>query len=246
MNESRFWAAIDELEGCADEATVHELRELLLGEEESEVASFQALLEKHVSGVRRRANLAGTPLTEAQACAVVAAGRDAYLRVLDDPAGFQDRVWEVEEAHLLLDAARDVLGFARELPGPERDVRPGWLTVRFGSDITIPSVYTRAVERVADGIDTSEAWRRWWTAADSPCLFIILEVMNAPELREPPRLRRVHDLVELGIDVDPRRIRRLRLPGRAEQATEIARDDLRTCFEVVAEHLGLGPLPAAV
>ncbi|MEU6393933.1 hypothetical protein [Streptomyces sp. NPDC046939] len=252
MKELRFWAAIDELEGCADEATVHELRELLLGEEKTEVAAFQELLKGYVCDVRRRADEAGAPLTEAEASAVVAADRSIYLRILDNPAAYRTRAWDVEEAHLLLEAARDVLDFAERLPDSEPDsepdsateVRPGWLTVRFDSDITIPPVYERAVEHLAESIDASATWRGWWAAADSPCLFVTLKVMHASEHREPPRLRRVHDLVELGIDVAPQRIRRLRLPGRAARATDVARDDVRTCFESVAEQLGLGPIPA--
>ncbi|EDY42079.1 hypothetical protein [Streptomyces sp. SPB074] len=242
MKESQFWAAIDELEGCADEASVHELHELLLGEEDEDVVAFQRYLEKHLSELRRRAEEAGNPLGEAEACAVVAAGKSVYTLILNEPAKFHEREWDCEESILLERAAPEVLGFLQRLP--ESPERGGWLDVRFGSDFTIPPIYEKSIERLRDLIEDSPEWSRWWEAAESPRLFIILELMKSPELREPPSLRRRHDIVEFSMSIDPQRVRRLRLPGKAKQAAEVACDDLAACLMHVSDALSLGAIPS--
>lgn len=242
MNESQFWAAIDELEGCADEASVHELHELLLGEDDEDVAAFQRHLERHLSELRRRAEEAGIPLGGAEACAVVAAGKSVYTLVLSEPEKFREREWDCEEAILLEQAAPEVLGFLQELP--EFPERGGWLGVSFGSDFTIPPVYEKSVEQLIDFIEDSPEWSRWWEAAESPRLFIILELMKSAELRWPPRLRRRHGFVEFSMCVDQQRVRRLRLPGKARQAAEVASDDLATCLTHVSDGLSLGAIPS--
>ncbi|MFG2029655.1 hypothetical protein [Streptomyces sp. NPDC048825] len=242
MKESEFWAAIDEMKGCADEASVHELQEFLLGEDDEDVAAFQRHLERHLSELRRRAEEAGNPLGEAEACAVVAAGKSVYTRILNEPAKFQEREWDCEEATLLEQAAPEVLEFLQGLP--ERPERAGWLDVSFGSDFTIPPIYEKSVEGLADLVEDSPEWSRWWEAAESPRLFIILGLMKSAELREPTRLRRRHGFVEFSMSIDPQRVRRLRLPGKARQAAEVASDDLATCLKHVSDALSLGAIPS--
>ncbi|MFE9645175.1 hypothetical protein ACFYO0_13880 [Streptomyces sp. NPDC006365] len=242
MKESQFWATIDELEGCADEASVHELHELLMGEDDEDVAAFQRHLVRHLSELRRRAEEAGYPLGEAEACAVVAAGRGVYTRILSEPEKFHEGEWDCEEAILLEQTAPEVLEFLQGLP--ELPEGTGWLGVSFGSDFTVPPVYEKSVERLIDLIEDSPEWSRWWEAAESPRLLVILELMKSAELREPPRLRRRLGFVEFSMSVDPQRIRRLRLPGKAEQAAEIASDDLATCLKHVSDALSLGAIPS--
>jgi hypothetical protein len=244
MKEKDFWAAIDELEGCVDEASVHELQELLLGEDDEDVASFQRHLERILSELRRRAEEAGISLGQAEACAVVAAGKKVYKRILKEPAKFRECEWDCEEALLLERAAPEVQGFLERLPAPP--VTSGWLDVRFGSDFTIPPIYEKSVEQLVNLIDESSEWSRWWAETQSPGLFVVLEVMKSPELQEPPRLRRRHDIVEFSINVDPHPVRQLRLPGKAKKADEVARHDLAVCLRKVAEELSLSappPLP---
>lgn len=235
---------IDELEGCADEATVHELREFLLGEDEEEVTAFQQELERRISELRRTSDENGVPLTESEACAVIAAGKKIYRKVLQVPAEVRARAWDTDEAILLMQTAPEVLDFLRNLPkSPESPVRAGWIVISFGSDFTIPAAYEDAAERLTDRIDESPEWCRWWAASEASRLFILLELMKAPELRESPRLRRRHEMVEFSMSVDPQRVRRLRLPGRSGKAAEVARDDLRLCLERVAAGLSLGGVP---
>lgn len=244
MKEKDFWAAIDELGGCADEASVHELQELLLGEYGEDVASFQRHLERSLSELRRRAEETRISLGQAEACAVVASGKNVYKRLLKEPVKFLEHEWDCEEALLLERAAPEVQGFLERLPAPP--VTSGWLDVRFGSDFTVPLAYERSVEQLVDLIDESPEWSRWWAETRSPRLFVVLELMKSPELREPPRLHRRHDIVEFSMNVAPHPVRRLRLPGKAKKADEVARHDLSVCLRKVAEELSLGappPLP---
>ncbi|MFC4465980.1 hypothetical protein ACFPH6_15845 [Streptomyces xiangluensis] len=153
-----------------------------------------------------------------------------------------EREWDYEEAILLEQAAPEVLGFLQALP--ELPEGAGWLDVSLGSDFTIPPIYEKSVERLVDLLEDSPEWSRWWEAAESPRLFIILGLMKSAELREPPRLRRRHGFVEVSMSIDPQRIRRLRLPGKAGQAAEVAGDDLATCLKHVSDALSLGEIPS--
>ncbi|MET8949144.1 DUF4240 domain-containing protein [Streptomyces sp. NPDC004542] len=241
MNKDQFWKAICELDGYADDESVYDLRELLLGEDAEDVAAFQVLLDEQLAVLSARAAEAGVELDEAEACAVVAAGREAYEAVLADPAEFGRRDWDTEDALALRETAADVLEFLGGLP----DFAEGdeWLHVSFGSDFTIPSAYENAVESLAESIDRSPEWRRWWQGAESPRLFVFLELMKSPELREPPHLRRRRESVEFSMSIDPQNVRGLRLPGRGGKASEVARGDLMACLNRVAEELSLESVP---
>ncbi|MFJ9638639.1 DUF4240 domain-containing protein [Streptomyces sp. NPDC101178] len=242
MREDRFWEIIEELEGCADEASVHELTEILLGEEDEHVAEFQRILEEHLTELRQFASATGLSLTESQACAVVAAGRPVYAQVFENPAAFKDRRWECDESALLVRAAPEVLGFLERIP--EHSALRGWLDVRFGSDIKIPEVYEESVEQVKELIEDSLEWIAWWEKAGATRLFVTLDVMKSSELQNEPSLRRVHDILEFSMNVDAGRIRRLRMPGKSKNAYEYAREDLGNCMEELAHKLSLGAIPA--
>lgn len=241
MKESEFWGAIAELDGYADEESVHELHELLLGEDEEDVAAFQEHLESRLSELRRRASEAGISLGEAEACAVVAAGREVYSAILNDPAGLNSREWDCEESILLRQAAPEVQAFLQGIPGVAEG--GAWLNIGTGSDFSIPSAYDSSLERLESLIEASPEWRKWWKGADFPRLLIILELMNSPELRDPPQLRRRRDFVEFSMSMDPQGIRRLRLPGSGKRADEMVREHVQLCLEKVAAELSLTAIP---
>jgi hypothetical protein len=245
MKDGQFWELIGELDGEADEASVHHLTEVLADEDEEDVAAFGELLRARIDELHAARSAVGglPPLTGGQACAVVAAGRSAHTGALADRAAITiPGDFEEEEALLLLTVADAALELMGALPaGGTEQAAAGvpeepWLALMLAHDGGLPKGYAKAVHALNDSIPAEPAWQRWWAGADRPRLDIVMNRVRHAEGRVKEHVRRKRREVVAQVNLDAK--------GKAGPAGPVqAREDVLHCLGVVAQALGLNPLP---
>ncbi|MCM2393241.1 DUF4240 domain-containing protein [Streptomyces albipurpureus] len=244
MHQDQFWQLMGELDGEADEETVHHLTELLAEEDEEDVAAFGELVRAHIAQIQSSyaEELGGTPLTDTRACGVVAAGKASFDAALVNPAGIPTH--EDTEALLLLTAADDALEMLAPHPGARAEAgQDGWLTLSLAFDCGLPFSYQSTIGALNESMAVSLDWKKWWAKADSPQLHVVMNVVASPLGLVPEHVRRKRRQIVAQINLDGERLRSLCPPGRASAADQRAREDVRTCLSAVREALDLGDLP---
>lgn len=176
-------------------------------------------------------------------CAVIAAGREEWERVVADPAALSGR-WRVADGELFLavvhdialDAGEDALDeLAASLVQPD----DSWLGGGGGHDVgvPVPAAYRWAELELGEALAASAAWRAWWSAAGRDRLDLFPFV--SPQVSDAVRLRRRRRSYELEMTIDS-----AGMHGEdPQQLADLAVAHLRVQIEIVRERLQLPPTP---
>ncbi|XVU21273.1 DUF4240 domain-containing protein [Actinoplanes sp. CA-054009] len=172
-------------------------------------------------------------------CAVVAAGRGTYEKVLRTPDRLAD--FADDEAELLLTVAprgyEQATGMLWEHDDdPDGPAEP-WLTLIFGDAVPggVPGAYSHFLDAIVAMVVADPAWRRWWAPAGVPSCELWLTLAEPPEVAVKKGRRRLQ-------------VRLTRMPASfpaddPPALLALAVDELRGLLGVARDHLGLGPLP---
>ncbi|MFF5083717.1 DUF4240 domain-containing protein [Actinoplanes sp. NPDC000266] len=171
-------------------------------------------------------------------CAVVAAGQEAYEKVLQTPdrlTGFAD-----DEAELLLTVAPRAYEQATGMLWEHDDDPAGpepWLTLAFGDAVPggVPRAYPDFLDEIVARVGADPAWRRWWAPAGLPSLELWLTLAEPPEVDVKKGRKRLRILLT-----------RVPAPFPSDDAQALltlAVDEMRGLLDMARDHLGLGPLP---
>jgi uncharacterized protein DUF4240 len=197
-------------------------------------------------------------------CAVVAAGRRTYDRVLRKPAALQK--FADDEAELLLTVAEQAYEQAtgalweHETPvsyetgsntaawGHTPPVPPagkaaetaGWLELALGTGIQgPPRAYSIFLHDVVDAVAVDPAWRRWWKPTGVAECQLSLLLDDADSSPPETTVKKGRKRVQIHVTRDPGRFPFDDPHALLARAT----GDLRDLLELTRERLGLGPLP---
>ncbi|WP_430593836.1 DUF4240 domain-containing protein [Isoptericola sp. QY 916] len=138
-------------------------------------------------------------------CAVVGAGRQAWKRVVADPAALAARPWQMADGELLLalveDAYDDRTGEVFELD-PSGDVSADWLEIGCGLDIKVPDPAAGrwADLTFTDALNADAGWRSWWdrSGRDKLRLYPFVTPQPSGAARVRRRRRSIDVEIELG------------------------------------------------
>ena len=174
-------------------------------------------------------------------CAVVGAGRDAWQRVVDDPAAMSG-AWAVADGELLLSLVEELhdekVGVAWT-PDGQPAWAPGWLDWRGGNDVGVPwsAVHGWALSGLLEGLTEDPAWQEWWAASRRPRLEV--NHFRTPEPAEGVTVRRRKDRVVVSLERDCAALH------SDEVATLVAEAEaeVREPIEAVARALAMPPTP---
>ncbi|WP_435736008.1 DUF4240 domain-containing protein [Cellulosimicrobium sp. PMB13] len=176
-------------------------------------------------------------------CAVIAAGREEWERVVADPAALSGR-WRVADGELFfavvhdiaLDAGENALDeLAASLAQPD----DSWLGGGGGHDVgvPVPAAYRWAELELGEALAASDAWRAWWSASGRGRLDLLPFV--SPDVSDVVRLRRRRCSYELAMTIDS-----AGMHGEDPQRlADLAVAHLRVQIEAVRERLHLPPTP---
>ncbi|GAA0501688.1 hypothetical protein Ade02nite_93610 [Paractinoplanes deccanensis] len=266
IDEGEFWRLVKALGPERDD--FDRLVERLARRSEADIVGFEDRMAHLLWQLDTPAHCeaAGTPSDDGflyVRCAVVAAGRKAYDRVLRAPAALAE--FEDDEAESLLSVAEDAYerktGLlwehdspfdyetggnaaawgAEEEDEPDADAAPpSWLTLTFGSAMRgeLPQGYLILQDEVVEAVAADPAWRLWWAGAGVPeCeLSLLLDDMGTDEPGATVKKGRVRARVHVTREPGV-------FPPSAAGLLDRATGDVRDLLGVARERLGLGELP---
>ncbi len=267
IDEEEFWLLVKTLGRYPDDEDFDRLTARLAARPEADITGFADRLALALWALDTPAHLAAARTTSDDVflyvrCAVVAAGRKTYDRVLRKPAAlgkFAD-----EEAELLLTVAEDAFeqatgmlwehdtpvsyetgsntaawGDAEPVPVGSGEPQP-WLELLFGSGPGgPPPAYGLFLHQVVEAVTADPAWQRWWAPAGVPSceLSLLLDGTGhaAPEATVKTGRKRI-------------RVHVTRDPGpfpAGDPAALLARatGEIRDLLDLARDRVGLGPLP---
>ena len=269
IDEEEFWSLVKPLGRYPDDEDFERLTARLAIRPEADITGFADRLALVLWTLDTPAHFAAARTASSDVflyvrCAVVAAGRKAYDRVLRKPAALEK--YADEEAELLLTAAEQAYeqatgllwehetpvsyetgsntvawGEADPEPVPaQADPPPAWLELSFGSGPGgPPNAYGLFLHEVVEAVAAAPAWQRWWAPAAVPrCeLSLLLDVTGnvPPEATVKTGRKRI----QVHVSRDPGPFPADDPAGLLARAT----DEIRDLLDLARERLGLGPLP---
>jgi len=261
VTDDDFWALIAVLDGVPGEDAVQELTDRVALLPRPEVAAFAehlaAALAALDTGPHRRQVVrdvsephGGPALPTSEEtflfvrCAVVAAGRQAWARVVAEPPRLAG-AWHLVDGELLLTVVPEVQARVFDAPpppaapGPRRARHSRWLVGSAGFDRGVPESprYGAQVRELVEAIETDPAWRAWWSAAGLD----ELELVPFHTGHEPPArtLRRARRRIEATLTLDGDRL----ATDDPQAIASLATDDVLTLLDLTRAELGLPDLP---
>ena len=187
-------------------------------------------------------------------CAVVAAGRRAYRRVLESPAALAGYAQRSHAGCALLPVPERAYRIATRRPWEHRTpVSPetgsnadawavSWLQPLMGTtrDGRTPQTYMTALQHVVVALDVDPAWQAWWRRSGvATCELGIVAEGRLDHLRPSADIRKVDDKVRANFTCA--------LPAsagsRPEDLLALAVGEVTGIFEVIREAIGLPALP---
>ncbi len=266
MDEAQFWSWIERLDGDADdEDSVADLTEELSRLPERDITDFEDHLARALHALDTPAHLEALGGFDDSflycRCAVVAAGRITYERVLAEPQDMAD--FADEDGEALLSVAPDAyerktgMLWEHEPPvsyetgsnaaawGSDAVDQPSekwwnWLSVGSGYDVDVEGrpAYKWAEDQLTNAIDADPAWQKWWASAPQAELQLFPFYSNdgAPGTL----IKKGRKRVEAQVTLDGR------IFATTDRAAlrRRAMDDVVAMLDAVRRELRLGPLPA--
>ncbi|WP_033342571.1 DUF4240 domain-containing protein [Catenuloplanes japonicus] len=264
MDERAFWTAVALLSAEELDDAVPTLTAELTGRPINEITAFADHLAVVVHAIDTPVHAGfvpgGTEAFLAARCAVVAAGRETYRRVFDDPPSIA--AFAAPGAEWLLAVPANAyerstgVAWTHEPPvsvetgsnplwspigpaddAPDEDV---WLTYGGGLHTVLGTrpAYDATMQMLIAATDADPRWRRWWSRAGLHTLDLapLYSDGDAPGVT----VSRGRQRVVVDAILDPRGF------ARTDRSflRELARADLLTMLDAVRRTLDLGPLPA--
>lgn len=214
----RFWELIALTGGLCDEEALEPLSRALYAGGRAEVVAFAAdmVLALAAIGTDEHARQSVRDVSEPEGAdalpmsddvfldarfAVVAAGHEAWHRVVVDPAAFAGQ-WHVADGELLLALVQEVYGeVVEEDWSPDGVVYSldSWLKWRGGIDVGVPTAHVHgwAFGWFIDALGKDEAWAQWWATSGRSRLRV--DEFRTPHPWYATTVRRRKDRVDVAI-----------------------------------------------
>ncbi|GAB7042715.1 MULTISPECIES: DUF4240 domain-containing protein [Catenuloplanes] len=262
MDERSFWTAVALLSAEELDAAVATLTAELAGRPVNEITAFADHLAVVVHAIDTPAHASfvpgGAEAFLAARCAVVAAGRETYLRVFGDPPAIAEFASPGAEWLLAVPAnafeRATGLAWTHEPPvsvetgsnplwspiAADDTAEETWLTYGGGLHTVLGTrpAYDATMQVLIAAVDAEPRWRRWWSRSGLHTLDLapLWSEGDAPGVT----VRRGAQRVVVDAIMDPRGF------ARTDRTflRELARADLLTMLEAVRSALDLGPLPS--
>jgi hypothetical protein len=265
-DEGEFWQLIKTLGRRADVDDFDRLVAHLARRPEADITGFADLLAAALWELDTPAHYAAAETASDDVflsirCAVVAAGRQKYIRVLRKPSAL--RKFADDEAELLLTVAEQAYeqatGSLWEHQTPvsyeTRSNTVAWgddaaahfaaptrwlqLVCGAGTQAGTPRAYMMLLHAAADAVAADPAWQQWWEPAEVPACELSLLLESADLARPEASVKKGRKRVQVHLTRDPGRF-----PADDPEAVFTrATDDLRDLLDLARERLGLSPLP---
>jgi hypothetical protein len=269
IGEDEFWLLVKTLGRDADDDDFDRLVARLASRPVADITGFADRLATALWALDTPAHHAAAHTASGDVflyirCAVVAAGRRAYDRVLRKPATL--RKFADNEAELLLTVAEQAYEQAtgslweHETPvsyetgsntaawGHDSATPPavqpaeaaGWLELALGTGVQgVPQAYAILLHGAVEAVAADPAWERWWEPTGVPACELSLLLDGADSSPPEATVKKGRKRVQVHITRDPG-------PFRFDDPQALltrATDDLRDLLDLARERLGLGSLP---
>jgi hypothetical protein len=270
IGEDEFWQLVNTLGRDADDDDFDRLVARLASRPQADISGFADRLAAALWALDTPAHHAAAQTASADVflyvrCAVVAAGRRTYDRVLRKPVML--RKFGDEEAELLLTVAaqayEQATGLLWEhetpvsyetgsntaawghnsatLPAAQSTKAAGWLELTLGTGMqdSPPQAYAVLLNGAADAVAADLAWQRWWEPVGVRACQLSLLLDAADFSPAEATVKKGRKRVQVHVTRDPGLF-----PFDDPQALLTrATDDLRDLLDLTRERLGLGSLP---
>lgn len=267
IDEEEFWLLVKTLGRYSGDEDFDRLTARLASRPEADITGFADRLAMVLWRLDTPAHFAAARTASDDVflyvrCAVVAAGRSAYDRVLRKPAALEK--FADEEAELLLTVAEHAFEQATGMlwehdtavsyetgsntaawggaePVPVGSSEPQtWLELSFGSGPAgPPRTYALFLHKVVEAVTADPAWRRWWAPAGVPSCELSLLLDGTGHASPEATVKTGRKRIRVHVTRDPGPFPTDDPAGLLARAT----DQIHDLLNLARERLGLGPLP---